>query len=87
MTNGEKLIETFPSIGLYKKAHDGIQINFNSVWFNAEYKEPTTERGQEINKSAMMQEIYMQGVNMAGEYQGCWVRFKEIEKIVDRYVR
>ena len=43
MTNGEKLIEVFPSIGLYKKAHDGLQINFNSVWFNAEYKEPTTK--------------------------------------------
>lgn len=40
MTNGEKLIEVFPSIGFYEKAHDGIQINFNSVWFNAEYKEP-----------------------------------------------
>ena len=45
------------------------------------------EHKSEINKSAMMYEIYMQGVNMAGEYQGCWVRFKEIEKIVDRYVR
>jgi hypothetical protein len=43
MTNGEKLIEVFPSIELYKKAHDGIQINFNSVWFNAEYIEPTTK--------------------------------------------
>lgn len=45
------------------------------------------EHKPEIDKSAMMQEIYMEGVNMAGEYQGCWVRFKEIEKIVDRYVR
>lgn len=40
-----------------------------------------------IDKSAMMYEIYMKGVNMAGEYQGCWVRFKEIEKIVDKYFR
>ena len=45
------------------------------------------EHKPEIDKSAMMYEIYMKGVNMAGEYQGCWVRFKEIEKIVDRYVR
>ena len=45
------------------------------------------EHKSEIDKSAMMYEIYMQGVNMTGEYQGCWVRFKEIEKIVDRYVR
>ena len=39
-----------------------------------------------IDKSAMMYEIYMKGVNMTGEYQGCWVRFKDIEKIVDKYI-
>lgn len=39
-----------------------------------------------IDKSAMMYEIYMEGVNMTGEYQGCWVRFKDIEKIVDKYL-
>lgn len=39
-----------------------------------------------IDKSAMMYEIYMKGVNMTGEYQGCWVRFKDIEKIVDKYM-
>lgn len=41
---------------------------------------------QPIDKSAMMYEIYMQGVNMSGEYQGCWVCFKDIEKIVDKYM-
>ena len=41
---------------------------------------------QPIDKSAMMYEIYMNGVNMSGEYQGCWVRFKDIEKIVDEYM-
>lgn len=40
-----------------------------------------------IDKSAIMCEIYMEGVNMAGEYQGCWVRFKDIEKIVDKYIK
>lgn len=39
-----------------------------------------------IDKSAMMYDIYMEGVNMSGEYQGCWVRFKDIEKIVDKYI-
>ncbi len=42
---------------------------------------------QSIDKSAMMYEIYMEGVNMSGEYQGCWVRFKDIEKIVDKYIK
>ena len=41
---------------------------------------------QHIDKSAMMYEIYMEGVNMTGEYQGCWVRFKNIENIVDKYI-
>lgn len=39
-----------------------------------------------IDKSAMMSDIYMEGINMAGEYQGCWVRFKDIAKIVDKYI-
>lgn len=39
-----------------------------------------------IDKSAMMSEIYMEGVNMTGEYQGCWVRFRDIEKIVNKYM-
>ncbi len=39
-----------------------------------------------IDTSAMMSEIYMEGVNMTGEYQGCWVRFKDIEKIVNKYM-
>lgn len=44
------------------------------------------KQGAPIDKSAMMLEIYMKGVNMAGEYQGCWVRFKDIEKIVDKHI-
>lgn len=33
----------------------------------------------------MMYEIYMEGVNMTDEYQGCWVRFRDIEKVVNKY--
>ena len=44
------------------------------------------EEQQPIDKSAMMYEIYMEGVNMTGEYQGCWVRFNNIEKIVNKYM-
>ncbi len=45
------------------------------------------ERFQELErmKSDMMYDIYMEGVNMTGEYQGCWVRFKDIENIVKHY--
>jgi hypothetical protein len=49
MTNGGKLKEVFPSIELYEKSHDGIQIDFNSVWWNAEYKEPSSS--EKPNKS------------------------------------
>ena len=38
------------------------------------------------NIAAMMRDIYMEGVNMTGEYQGCWVRFKNIEKIIEEYM-
>lgn len=51
MTNGEKLKEVFPSIELYEKSHDAIQINFNSAWWNAEYKEPSSS--EKPNKSGI----------------------------------
>lgn len=98
MTNGEKTLNVFPNATTRIVENEGftyIEVeqndkwiaDFDMEWWNAEYKEPTIEHEQKIDKSAMMHEIYMQGVNMGGEYQGCWVRFKEIEKIVDRYVR
>lgn len=34
-------------------------------------------------KNEILYNTYMAGVNMAGEYQGCWVRFKDIENIVN----
>ena len=39
-----------------------------------------------LNVSEMMLELYMKGVNMGGEYQGCWVRFKDIEKVIIKYL-
>ena len=38
-------------------------------------------------RSKILYEIYMDGVNMDNEYHGCWVRFKNIETIVNRYMR
>lgn len=38
-----------------------------------------------LDVSNMLHDIYMEGVNMGGEYQGCWVRFKDIETIVNKY--
>ena len=30
-------------------------------------------------------ELWMKGMNMDGEYQGIWVRFRDIERIIDKY--
>ena len=30
-------------------------------------------------------ELWMEGMNMGGEYQGVWVRFKDIEKAIDKH--
>lgn len=78
----DEAIKRFQSNAEYERTHGNLQgcLEFRQI---AEW----LEQLQKIDKSAMMHEIYMAGVNMAGEYQGCWVRFKEIEKIVDRYVR
>lgn len=35
--------------------------------------------------SQILYEMYMAGVNMTGEYQGCWVRFKDIENIINKH--
>lgn len=35
---------------------------------------------------AIRNDIWMAGMNMTGEYQGIWVRFKEIERIFDEYI-
>lgn len=43
------------------------------------------EKPDEIDKLAMLSDIYMEGVNMTGEYHGRWVRFNDIGKIVDKY--
>ena len=37
-------------------------------------------------KSNMLSDIYMEGINMCGEYQVCWVRFRDIERIVNKYL-
>ena len=39
-----------------------------------------------FDTSDMLYDIYMAGVNMTGEYQGCWVRFKDIERIVSKHI-
>lgn len=31
-------------------------------------------------------ELWMEGVNMTDEYQGVWVRFRDIEKILDKVI-
>lgn len=38
-------------------------------------------------KNDALYDIYMASVNMTGEYHGCWVRFKDIENIVNGHFR
>lgn len=46
----------------------------------------TREKIEQIKEDAL-HDIYMAGVNMTGEYHGCWVRFKDIENIVNEHFR
>lgn len=39
-----------------------------------------------VDKSQMIYEIYMAGVNVTGVYKGRLVRFEDIEKIVNKYL-
>ena len=38
-------------------------------------------------KKDMLLDLYMAGVNMTGEHQGCWVRFRDIENIVNKHLK
>lgn len=31
-------------------------------------------------------ELWMEGMNMAGEYQGVWVRYRDIERVIDKHI-
>ena len=78
--NNEEAIDLLDNlIGMVDDNHDSDYDTALKKAINSLKQEP-------IDKSAMMYEIYMEGVNMSGEYQGCWVRFKDIEKIVDKYM-
>ena len=61
-------------------------LNMTDQISDEAYKQIMIAADDEVDKSAMMYDIYMAGVNMAGEYQGCWVRFKDIEAIVNEYL-
>ena len=30
-------------------------------------------------------DLWMEGINMTDEYQGVWVRYRDIERIIDKY--
>lgn len=79
MTNEEAIDLLDNLIGMVNDNHDNDYDMALKMGINSLKQEP-------IDKLAMMYEIYMEGVNMSGEYQGCWVRFKDIEKIVDKYI-
>ena len=31
-------------------------------------------------------ELWMEGMNMTGEYQGVWIRYKDIERVIDKHM-
>lgn len=72
---------------LYMEWQKFLENNIDYAGISEAYKMAFKALDQEpIDKSAMMCEIYMEGVNMTGEHQGCWVRFKDIEKIINKYM-
>lgn len=59
------------------------------TWCGSSVVEKMIANGIPLDKMRedMLHEIYMAGTNMAGEYKGCWVRFKDIEKIVNEHFK
>jgi len=77
------------AISLLTQVHK-ILVNSNS-WLESTHEPLNIAFGMAIkalkgvDTSDMLYDIYMAGVNMTGEYQGCWVRFKDIERIVSKH--
>jgi len=77
--------------GVFEKYNDeyDLTIHFESqeeqdVFIKNAQTAVTREKIEQIKEDAL-HDIYMAGVNMTGEYHGCWVRFKDIENIVNEH--
>ena len=36
--------------------------------------------------NSVLHDLWMEGTNMGGEYQGVWVRFRDIERIMKKHM-
>ena len=75
----------------YKKGGDGGYFNEDIDWNNtkcaAEHRQ-LAEWLKELKAhreawEKVKSELWMEGMNMAGEYQGVWVRYRDIERVID----
>lgn len=85
MTDTVKLI-----IEISKETYDHVCDVYNRL--------PTPKEEMEIEDSIrnctrlsktmqdIKTDIWYSGVNMAGEYKGVWVRYKNIEEIIDKHI-
>lgn len=37
-------------------------------------------------KTEMLYDIYMKCINMGGEYTGCWIRYRDVKNIINKYM-
>ena len=73
-----KYLIPIPHRGDGKSTRHLLQTNALAMAIKALEQEP-------LDVSNMLNDIYMEGVNMTDDYQGLWVRFKDIETIVNKY--
>ena len=36
--------------------------------------------------NSILHDLWMEGINMGGEYKGVWVRFRDIERIMKKHM-
>lgn len=74
-------------IDIPEEMYDVIMRDTESEMYIIDVVKKGTPITKEYDISNLMYEMYMEGVNMTGEYQGCWVRFKDIERIMNKYIK
>jgi len=66
------------------KHEDTIQIPLEVISNGTPFTKWHEDKVKVLEK--IRSELWMEGMNLTGEYQGIWVRFRDIERIINKHI-
>lgn len=81
LIDGDKIVTAH----LYDNEHEEFTEKKMSIidYVNAYTDEGITTANNLLDN--IKSDLWMEGINMTDEYQGVWVRYRDIERIIDKY--